>query len=87
MKTDYTYCSTTDCIHRHGCRRYPANYKNFISSNKMSWMSGEECQPNYDDKDCEKSFDLLDRFRNSNEMGGGARARHAINRQKKAKKR
>jgi len=67
QKLDYTYCNTTDCIHRYGCKRYPENYENFNYDKPLSWIGDKDCKPNLNDVDCENRYDLLDRFRNSSE--------------------
>lgn len=66
MKTDITYCTTKDCIHRRGCRRWTKLYTEsqwaeaLTIKPNISYMSGEECQASEP-----FPFGELVRFRNS----------------------
>lgn len=71
MKTDYSYCLNQDtCIHRRGCKRWVGNYPEeevieLSNTGRDEYIDDKDCLPNYKDVNCEKSFDLLDRFRDS----------------------
>ena len=72
MKNDYAYClNEYTCIHRRGCKRWICNYpsdevKELYTENRfVEEIDESKCLPNYKDKDCENSFEFLDRFRNS----------------------
>ena len=65
MNTDYTYCLSTDCIHRRGCKRAWINY----SSEEKSAIFATGRLSTLVDTECIKSkpypYANLDRFRYS----------------------
>lgn len=72
MNIDYTYCNNEDtCIHRRGCRRWVGNYaedevKELYTKNRfIEEVDISKCIPNYNNINCDNSFQFLDRFRNS----------------------
>jgi len=69
MKTDYTYCTSTDCIHRRGCKRALWNYSDdevkelYTKSRFVDEIDYSDCIPNYSDVNCTNDFHFLDRYR------------------------
>lgn len=63
QRNDYAYCTTTDCIHRRGCRRWVGNYEEFKASARTYYVDEKFCKPNYEEMGESNAFELLDRFR------------------------
>jgi hypothetical protein len=71
MNKDYLYCiNQNTCIHRRGCKRWIGNYTDEeaieeADRNIHGYVNEKHCVPDYQDENCENSFDFLDRFRSS----------------------
>ena len=60
MNIDYAYCSTKECIHRRGCKRWTGNYKEDDCKEFTRWINPTECINSKP-----YPFAILDRYRNS----------------------
>ena len=74
MNKDYTYCLSTDCLHRRGCKRSVGNYtdaevhKLYTDNRFVSEIDHTKCIPNLQDINCTNNYGMLDRFRMSDEV-------------------
>ena len=61
MNLDYAYCSTTECIHRRGCKRNIKNHENSLYYEEpRRWINPYHCVNSKP-----YPYEFMDRFKNS----------------------
>lgn len=69
MNADYTYCLSTECIHRRGCKRWIGNYteeevhKLYSDNRFVHEVDYEDCINSHNVYDGVMPYFMLDRFR------------------------